>query len=164
MMSTMQLRSEHTYDATPDEVFEMRSDPAWRAKVCEAQRVVSHDISIEPTDQGYVLVNHQVQPTAGLPDLAKKFVGDTTTVLQREEWADRESATVSIEPHGVPSSARGTITLRPAGSGTLEVTVLDAKVKVPVVCRKLEGLLVQAIQAGLDAEARVGDAWLAGER
>lgn len=164
MMSPMLLRSEKTYAATPDEVFEMRADPAWRAAVCDAQRVVSHDITIDRTDEGFDLLNHQVQPTAGLPDVAKKFVGDTTRVTQREEWADRTTGTVSIEPAGVPSEVRGTITLSPVGSSTLEVTELQVKVKVPILGKKLEGVLAHAVQAGLDAEAEVGRAWLSGER
>lgn len=159
----MHLRSETTYDASPEEVFAMRSDPVWRARVCDAQRVVEHDISIEPDGDGFVLVNHQVQPTAGLPEIAKKFVGDTTRLVQREEWADRTGGTVTLEPAGVPAQVRGTITLRPSGTSTVELTEMDLKVKVPLLGKKLEAVLAGAVQAGLDAEAEAGHAWLRGE-
>jgi hypothetical protein len=160
----MKLRAEHTYDASPDEVFEMLADPAFRARVSDAQNVHSHDITIERDGDGFTFVNDQVQRTDGLPAIARKIAGDSTRAIQREEWTDRAHATVEIEAPGAPTQMSGTITLSPRGAGTLQVTEFTIKVKVPLVGGKLEGLLAETVRSGMAVENEVGDAWLKGER
>lgn len=160
----MKFRHELSYDAPPDEVFAMLVDPAFRAKVCEAQGVVSHDITLTPNDAGFTLVNDQVQDTAGLPSIAKKIVGDTTRAVIEEDWTSRTGGTVSITAPGKPTTATGTVRLEARGGGTTEVVELDVKVKVPVIGGKLEKLMAENIEAGLDVEQGVGTAWLGGQR
>ena len=67
MMCGMHFRHELDYDATPDEVFEMLADPAFRERVSDALDVVSHSITMEPHADGFTLVDDQVQRTEGLP-------------------------------------------------------------------------------------------------
>jgi uncharacterized protein YndB with AHSA1/START domain len=133
MMCAVKFRHELTYDAPPDEVFAMLADPAFRAKVCDAQGVVSHDIDLTPTDEGFTLVNDQVQNTAGLPAIAKKIAGDTTRAVIEEHWTSRAGGTVSVTAPGKPTTATGTVRLEARGAGTAEVVELDVKVKVPVI-------------------------------
>lgn len=158
------LTQEIHYEATPDEVFEMLADPAFRAKVCEAQNVVSHDIEITENGDGFSLVNDQVQATEGLPSFAKKFTGDTTRAIQREEWQDRSSGSLVIDAPGKPSNIAGSISLASNGDGTVETVELDIKVKVPLIGGKLEALLKDTISQAIDIEAETGRAWLNGER
>jgi len=160
MMSAMEFRTELSYDATPDAVFAMLSDPAFREQVAEAQHVVSVDVRLTPTEDGFSLVSDQVQNTAGLPAIAKKIAGDTTQAVVTEEWASRTKGTVSITAPGKPTSATGTITLAPDGDGTVEIVELDVKVKVPLVGGKLEKLMVDTIREGYEVEHTVGRAWL----
>lgn len=160
----MQLRAEHTYDASPDEVFEMLADPAFRARVSEAQDVHSHDITIERDGDGFTFVNDQVQRTDGLPAIARKIAGESTRAIQRETWTDRTHGSIEIEAPGAPTQITGAVTLSPAGSSTLHVSDFTVKVKVPLVGGKLEGLLADTVRSGLAVEHEVGDAWLAGER
>lgn len=160
----MHFRHELAYDASPDEVFEMLADPAFREKVSEELDVVSHDVTIEPQGEGFTLVNDQVQRTGGLPAIARKITGDTTRAVQCEEWPDRSGGTITIDSPGKPSDVRGTIALEPSGSGTREVVELELTVKVPMIGGKLEALLAEQIHAAIDAEQQVGKAWLAGER
>lgn len=160
----MLFRHELAYDATPDEVFEMLADPTFRERVSEALDVVSHDVTIERRGEGFTLVNDQVQRTAGMPALAKKFTGDTTRAIQREEWPDRSGGTLLIETPGKPSEISGSISLSPSGSGTLEVVELEITVRVPLIGHKLEALLDRQIHDSIDGEHEVGKAWLAGER
>ena len=160
----MMLRHELSYDAPPDEVFAMLSDPAFREKVCAAQEVVSADVALTVTGEGFDLVSDQVQNTAGLPSIAKKITGDTTQALIKESWAGPSSGTLEITAPGKPTSAAGTITLTAAGSGTTEVVDLDVKVKVPLIGGKLEKLMAENIVDGYRVEHTVGAAWLKGER
>lgn len=160
----MLLRSEHTYAADPDTVFEMLADPGFRARVSEAQDVVSHDIVITSEGAGFTLVNDQVQRTEGLPAIARKFTGDTTRAIQKETWPDRRGASLGIEAPGKPSEIKGTVTLTGTDGATREVVEIDLRVKVPLIGHKLEALLGDTITRSLDTEFAVGDAWLAGER
>ncbi len=160
----MKFRHALTYDATPDEVFAMLSDPAFREKVCAAQGVVSADVRLTPSGGGFDLVMDQVQNTAGLPAIAKKIAGDTTAITLKESWKDASGGSLEIIAPGKPTSAAGTIRLAASGTGTTETVELDVKVKVPLIGGKLESLMGDNIKNGMDVEHTVGAAWLAGER
>ena len=159
----MKFTHELTYDATPDQVFAMLADPAFRAKVCDAQGVVSHEIELTPQGEGFLLVNDQVQDTAGLPAIAKKITGETTRAVVTETWTSATGGTVEVTAPGKPTKATGTVRLEARGATTAEVVELEVKVKVPVVGGKLEALMADNIKQGLEDEQTVGTAWLAGE-
>jgi hypothetical protein len=164
MMTPMKFRHELPYDASPAEVFEMLADPAFRDKVGEALEVVSADINLERDGDGFTLTNDQVQRTGGLPSFAKKIAGDTTRVIQTEEWSSPTGGTLRIEAPGKPTSMAGTIELVPDGAGTVEVVELEIKAKVPLIGGKLESLMADQVRAGMDIEREVGQAWLKGDR
>ncbi len=160
----MKFRKELPYDADPDAVFAMLADPAFRERVAAAQEVISADVRLTTSGNGFSLVSTQEQNTSGLPAIAKKIAGDSTTAVITEEWADASGGTVSITAPGKPTKADGTVSLRAAGAGTTQVVELDVKVKVPLLGGKLEQLMVDTIGEGYDVEHRVGVAWLEGER
>ena len=160
----MRFRHEIDYDAAPDQVFAMLADPAFREAVCAAQDVVSVEVELERTGNGFSLVVDQQQRTTDLPSFARTFAGDTTRAVQREEWADSSGGTLRIETPGKPADMRGTITLRPEGSGTREIVELELKVKVPLIGGKIEKLLAEKVAAGIDTEHEVGRAYLEGSR
>jgi len=164
MMTPMKFRHELSYAASPAEVFEMLADPAFREAVGAALDVVSADISLERDGDGFRLTNDQVQRTEGLPSFAKKIAGDTTRVIQTEEWASPSGGTLRIDAPGKPTSMAGTIELVPDGAGTLEVVELEIKARVPLVGGKLEGLMAEQVREGMDTERKVGRAWLTGDR
>jgi hypothetical protein len=142
----------------------MLADPSFRERVSLAREVKSFDVTLTPTGSGFSLVNDQVQPTAGLPSFAKKFAGETTKAIQREEWSDHSSGTLTIETPGKPTSMTGTITLSASGEGTVERVELEIKAKVPLIGGKLESLMADQVREGMDIEHQVGQAWLRGER
>lgn len=163
MMSLMKFRHELTYAASPAEVFAMLGDRAFREKVYAAQEVVSAEVTITPHGAGFDLVSDQVQNTAGLPAIAKKITGDTTQAVIRESWADSSGARLEITSPGKPTSAAGTITLTETSTGTAEVVELEITVRVPLIGKKLEGLMAHEITSAIEIEQTVGAAWLAGE-
>jgi carbon monoxide dehydrogenase subunit G len=159
-MCAMKVRHEIRYDATPEAVFEMLADPEFRERACEAQDVISADVRLERSGDGFTLVVDQLQKTDDLPSFARTFAGDSTQAIQREEWADATRGTLRIEAPGKPTSASGTITLEPDGSGTREVVELEIKVKVPLIGGKLEKLMAEKVSSGMDVEHEVGVAYL----
>jgi hypothetical protein len=160
----MKFRHELTYDAPPADVFEMLADPAFREAACAAQDVISAAVHLEREGNGFSLTIDQAQRTDDLPTFARTFAGDSTRAIQREEWEDSTGGTLRIDAPGKPSEVKGTITLRPEGTGAREIVELDLRIKVPLVGGRLEKLLADRIAAGMDAEHEVGVAWLAGVR
>jgi len=156
----MKFRHELSYDAPPDRVFEMLVDPEFRRRSCEAMEVVSADVQLERTGEGFTLVIDQQQNTDDLPSFARTFAGESTQAIQRETWADRSGGDLVIESPGKPAGAKGTIRLQPDGAGTKEVVELEIKVKVPLIGGKLEKLMAEKVAAGMDLEHGVGVAWL----
>lgn len=159
----MRFRHELDYDAPPAAVFAMLADPAFREAVCAAQDVVSADVTIEPYADGFNLVVDQVQRTGELPSIAKKFAGDTTQAIQRESWTDPSGGSLVIEAPGKPTTATGRITLEARGTGTREIVTLDIKVSVPLIGGRLEKLVAEQVQTGMDVEHTVGIAYLQGK-
>jgi len=163
------MRFQHTttYDASVEDVFAMLTDTAWREKVGVAQGVVSSTVTVTPEGAdgaGRRVVIDQVQNTAGLPAIAKRIAGDTTRAVVTEVWASPTTGTIEIVAPGKPTKATGTVSLVEDGPTTRHVTDLEVTVKVPVIAGKLEKLMADNIQKGLEIEEAVGAAWLEGER
>jgi hypothetical protein len=153
-----------TYDAAPDAVLEMLSDPAFRDRVCEAVHGTDRAISIQGSGAGMVATIDQTQPARGIPAFATRFVGDQIQIVQRERWGTATSASMELEIPGKPGSFAGTIALVDSGAGTTQTVSGEVKVKVPLIGGKLEGLVGDLLRSALKAENRVGRAWLAGDR
>lgn len=162
MMCDMRFRHELRYDAPPAAVFEMLADPEFREAACAAQNVISAEVSLEREGNGFTLSVDQEQRTDDLPSFARTFAGASTRAIQRETWSDTTGGTLQIDTPGKPSTLKGTITLRPEGSGTVEIVELEIKVRVPLIGGKLEKLLANKVTAGMDAEHGVGVDYLAG--
>lgn len=156
----MRFRHELSYDAPPERVFEMLADPGFRRRSCEAMEVVSADVQLDRTGEGFTLVIDQLQNTEDLPSFARTFAGESTRAIQRETWSGRSGGELVIDSPGKPASAKGTIRLQPDGAGTKEVVELEIKVKVPLIGGKLERLMAEKVAAGMDVEHGVGLAWL----
>ncbi|MGH3330285.1 MAG: DUF2505 domain-containing protein [Nocardioidaceae bacterium] len=160
----MRLRHQVRYDAPPEEVYAMLSDPGFRQKSCDAQGVLSADVTIEPTADGMTVQIDQVQPMQGVPAFARKIAGESTRAVQTEEWSDHSRATLTIRTPGKPTEITGTLRLEGDGSGTVETFDGEVKAKVPLIGGKLESLMADLFTAGMDAENQVGRAWLEGGR
>ena len=156
----MKFRHELRYDASPAEVFEMLADPAFREQVAAAMDVISADVDLQRDGDGFTLTIDQLQKTDDLPSFARTFAGDSTQAIQREQWSSPTSANLQIEAPGKPTNIAGTIRLEPDGAGTREVVELEIKVKVPLIGGKLEKLMAEKVQAGMDVEHQVGQTWL----
>jgi carbon monoxide dehydrogenase subunit G len=164
MMCAMKFRKELAYEADPDDVYEMLSDPDFREKVARAQEAVSVDVQVTTTSGGFSLMTDLEQNTKDLPAMAKKITGDTTRAVITEEWSSPDGGSITITAPGKPTNAAGTVTISAGPAGTTEVVELEVKVKVPLIGGKLEQLMADNIDAGYDVEHQVGQAWLAGER
>ncbi len=156
------MRFAHTasYDAGPDDVYAMLTDPVFREKVCVAVRAVDHQVTVE----GTTVTIDQTQRVRKIPAFAAKLVGETITMHQVERWASPMAAKLELTIPGKPGQLRADIALQPAGTGTTYTVEGDLKVGIPLVGGKLEGLIEGLLRMFLTREHRTGQAWLAGDR
>jgi hypothetical protein len=89
-------------------------------------------------------------------------IGRESSPGQRESWSGASTASLSIELPGKPGRFDGSIALAPRGDGTVETVAGEVRVTVPMIGKKLEALVGDLLGAALDAEQRVGRAYLAG--
>ena len=102
---------------------------------------------------------------ADVPDMMKKFVGETIGVKQTEDWgapaADgSRTADLLLEIKGQPAKLTGTITLQPNGDGCHELVEGDLAVSIPFFGKKIEPEIAKGIKAAIRAEEKTGQSWL----
>ena len=152
------------YDASPDDVFAMLGEATFREQVCEAQHATECTATVDGVDGTMSVAVDQRRPSEGIPSFAKKFVGDSIHILQREEWSSPTQAALDVTIPGKPGHMKGTITLRPDGDGTVESVSGEIKVSIPLVGSKIEVLIGELFEHALAAEQRIGTGWLARRR
>ena len=158
----MAKRIQHdlTYDAPVADVAAMLADPAFREEVCDYQRVISKEVTVDRRGEGMDVVIDMVQPARGIPSFAQKFVGDTINIVQSESWSSPTRGNITVTIPGKPGDMSGTAVLAESGGGTVETVDLTVKVNIPLVGGKLEGLIAGLLEKALVAENTVGREWL----
>jgi Protein of unknown function (DUF2505) len=160
----MELKLSASYDATPEEVFAIVTDTAFREQACEKTKALSYDVQVSTSGADTIVRVSRKMPAVDIPDMAKKFVGDTLTVVQTETWhaaaADgSRTADVRGEIANTPVTLKGTASIAKNGGQTVQSIDLDVKVAVPLIGKKLEPTVVDAIRAGLVKEHDLGREW-----
>ena len=150
---------ELTYDAPLADVTAMLADPAFREKVCDAQHALSRTVSITGTTRSGTVAIDYSQEATGIPSFARKIVGDTIDIVQRERWTD-DRAALEITIPGKPGDMKGTVTLAESGGTTTERVTVDIRVNVPLLGGKLEKLIEEILRKALRKENQVGREWL----
>ncbi|GAB3000676.1 DUF2505 domain-containing protein [Mycobacterium bourgelatii] len=151
------------YDAPLDDVMAMLLDEGFRNKVCEAQGLLSHNVSITKEGDTTLVAIDKQQPMAGLPSVATKFLGARTDVRQRETWTGTDM-TLTLEIPGKPGGGTGNVTVVSKDGKTVETVEINVEVSVPLVGGKVAGIIIDQFVAAMEAEYEVGKSWLAGER
>ena len=146
------------------EVRAMLADPDFRQAVCTFQQVEDSAVTIEEFDDGSMTVDlDRTYGTDLVPSFARKFVGDTIALVQREEWSSPTEARFEVSIPGKPGEITGTARLAQSGPDTVESVSLDVRVSIPLVGGKLEDLVAGLMRDAFRAENKVGLKWLAGE-
>lgn len=159
----MRLHHELHFDASPDDVVAMMTDPAYWDQVAIATAALSSTATVEESGAATRVVVDQEQAVVGVPSFAKKFVGDSTRAITTQVWSGT-TASYTVDTPGKPTSMAGTVAVTGAGAGSTLTYDLEVKASVPLIGGKLEKLVVELFTEGLAKEQAVGSAWLAGER
>lgn len=155
-----QLTHDLTYDAPLADVAAMLADPAFRAEVCDRQRVLRHEVQITGAGAGMRVSVDQVQSASGIPSYAKKIVGDEINIVQTESWSSESAGIVDVDIPGKPGDISGTIAMVESGGVTTETVSFNIKVGIPLVGGKVEGLVLDLLRKALQAENAVGRDYL----
>ena len=163
----MDLRTELYYDADPVVVFAMLIDEAFVARKAQATGAIRHQASVSRDGDRVTVRLLRVMPPE-VPDLIRRFVGETVELDQIDVWepaaADgSRTGSIRIGMAGEPVTLTSGMTLIRSVGGSS--TIIDAKVKasVPLVGGRIERAVHDAIARAARIEEQVGRAWLAGE-
>jgi hypothetical protein len=149
---------------TVEEVRAMLADPEFRKAVCTYQQVEDSAVSIEEYDDGSMTVDlERTYGTTLVPSFARKFVGATIDLVQREEWASPAEASFEVTIPGKPGEMSGGARLVQSGADAVQTVSMDVRVNIPFVGGKLEDLIAGLLRDAFRAENKVGVKWLAGE-
>jgi hypothetical protein len=151
-------------DRKVEEVRTILADPDFRHAVSAFQGVEDSSVTIEEYDDGSMTVDlERTYGTEQVPQFARKFVGSTIDLVQREEWTSPTEATFDMSIADKPGDVTGTAVLRQVGADTVENVSLDVRVGIPLVGGKLEDMIGGLLKDAFRAENKVGVKWLAGE-
>jgi uncharacterized protein YndB with AHSA1/START domain len=164
MMSAMELKLSASYDATPEEVFAIVTDATFREQACEKTKALSYSVEVTESGGDTIVKVQREMPSDDVPDIARKFVGQTLTVVQTETWHPAKAdgsreADVRGEISNTPVTLKGTAQITTAGASTVQSIELDVKVAVPLIGKKIEPFVVDAIRSGLQKEHELGKEW-----
>jgi hypothetical protein len=163
MMCGMELKLSASYDATPEEVFAIITDATFREQACQKTKALSYDVQVSESGGDTIVRVSREMPSDDVPDFARKFVGQTLTVVQTETWhaaaADgSRKADVAGEISNTPVILKGTASIS-GGAHAVQAIDLDVKVAVPLIGKKMEPFVVDAIRSGLQKEHDLARDW-----
>lgn len=156
----MKLTERFEYPASPERVFALVSDRAFREESCVRQGAREYSVDVtEDGDRTVITIERTME--SDMPDVIKKLTGDAITVTQIEKWgpadaAGTRTAEVSVDIHGQPARMLGTSTITASGDVTIMSVDGDVKVSLPLIGKRLEPEVAKAISASLQDEVEYG--------
>lgn len=157
-MEGMEIRSQQTYAASPEQVYAMMTDPTYLEACCDRFGATEKTVSV----QGQRSTVRMALPA---PSQVRRFV-ETLRLNQDITWSDAQAdgtrtGTLAMTVEGMPANVSGTATLAPSGEGTQVTYEADFNVKIPLVGKKLEKEAAPVVTRTLDAQQQVGEEYLA---
>jgi hypothetical protein len=162
----VRVTAEMHYAAGPGDVFAMLTDKAFQDRKLGQTGALSWEVEIRAEAGGAVVTSRRALPTDQVPDAFRALVGPQITITQTESWGPAgpdgaRTGTLVVEVAGAPIRMNASLSLSPSGTGTVERVDGDLKARVPLIGGKIERSAEPAVRAAIDAEERIGQAWLA---
>lgn len=159
----MKFDEVYRYDKDADTVMAMFADRAYFEKKYDETTISYEVLEHERTDDRFMIRCKLAMPmNAPVPNFAKKFLGETMTVIQQDIW-DLESRTgeLKIEMHGAPIHISARMELKQGDAGGENHVHWDVQCRVPLVGGKIEKVIAQDIQAKSPGDMAVSNRILA---
>lgn len=158
------ISAEMEYSASCKDVFAMYSDEGFLALKVSGTGGTDPHISVEKVGSDVVVDVSRTLP-AEVPSVAKKFLGDSVIIDEKQQWSPADdkgarTASVDVTFQGAPASAAGRLSLEPAADGSVCRVELEVKSTVPLVGGKIEGIIVEQLERAVRQETKIGNKWL----
>ena len=159
------IKTQMTYDATCDQVFAMMVDPAYVEAKLTGTGGKNPQIEVSEEGSGTIVKAIRDLP-ANVPSFVKSFTGESIHVDETDRWSPADdlgarTCAVALTFEGTPSTVSGSLNLRPEGDGCVIDTKFEIKVSVPLVGGKIESVIGEQIERGINKENQIGRDWLA---
>ncbi len=153
-----------SYTGSPDQIWAMLSDQAYWAGKYETLGASNLQWKTFNATETALTVSSVREVAANLPAAAKKIIGDTAEVTQTEEWTksgDELACKITITTKGAPGGTNGSMAVKAAGAGSTWSVEFDIKVSIPLLGKKLEGIMLDETGENFVKEKIFNDKWLA---
>lgn len=153
------------YSATPDQMIAMMSDPEYIKAKYEALGDLSFDVLEQSAEGDSLKIKVDRTMKANLPNVAKKVLGETSQMIQTENWSTggaTKTATMEMEAPGKPIKIHSTLEIAPVGDSECDYTAnFEIKASIPLVGGKIEKIIVGETKDSLVKEEAFNSKWLA---
>lgn len=99
-----------------------------------------------------------------VPGPLAKLYPRSWQAVHRESWSPNRDGTVrgeiSVAAHGVPGSGHGTALLEPAQRGSRLKGTATVEIKVPVIGRRIESMVVHQVAEQISATLKFTTEWI----
>lgn len=153
----MEISATHQYPQPPRAAFAMLTDPAFLEAVCTASEPLDYSVYVDGLRTGArrTMKNHAS---------IERFTGPTITVTDEVSWEPGEDAGVRtgktlVTVEGMPVALNGTVTLAPAGAGSVLTYTGDLKVAIPLLGPAFERQAAPLLLEALELQAKVAQTW-----
>ena len=163
----MRVRADIRYNADPATVFAMLTDQTFQDRKLSQTGALTWDVEVKQENGGAVITSSRALPTDQVPDAFKALVGPQIRIGQTETWGPAaadgsRTGTMTLEVIGAPIHLTSTLSLSATdGGGSVELVDGELKARVPLIGGRIERAAEPAVRAAIDAEQRIGQAWLA---
>lgn len=163
----MDLSLTASYDATPEEVFAIITDATFQEQVFASVQATSYDVAVQDSGDDMVMRFRWETRPVDVPAVARRFVGPTLVMAQTKIWHAAQvdgtrEAEVEGEVTGVPVQVAGRTRIAPNGRLTTQAFDLHVTATVPVVGKRLERIVADAVRTRLEKKFEIASSWLAG--
>ena len=153
------LTVSQTFDATPQQVFQLFGDPDFLAARLVANKGLDPEIvTQESDDTSATLVTRQGIPAEALPSSVANFIQGDPSTQRTENWtADGEGgyrADWSVTIKGAPATLKGVMLLTAEGDGSVLAITGTATVPIPLFGGKIEKVIVEQVSELLQREEK----------
>lgn len=153
-----------SYAGTPDQMWDMMSDQSYWASKYEALGATKLEWTTFNTGSEALTLSSVREVAANLPSAAKKIIGEKAVVTQVESWTrtgDELSCNIHIATKGAPGGTEGSMSITPAAGGCSWSADFDIKVSIPLLGKKLEGIMYDETVENFAKEKIFNEEWLA---
>ena len=158
------VEARHEYDFDLDTVIEAFTDPEFYEAKFEGIGARKVEVLSSDQDDDVFTVETRRDVPLEVPGFLKKVLGDWTTMLQSERWAQDDEGNwfneLDMSGDGVPAKMTGTMYLSPTDEGCVNEVAITISAAVPLIGGKLEAFIAESTAENLAAEYEFIQAYL----